>query len=66
MSRSAALKAGSANFAFHYRRRHKTETEFQAANYVALQYKKIIKQLHLPVPWKQIKAERNRILKSNV
>lgn len=66
MSRSAALKAGTANFAIHYRRRHTKETEFQAANYVALQYKKIVEQLQLPVPWKQIKAERNRILRSDV
>ena len=65
-SRLSALKAGSANFAFHYRRKHKKESEFAAANYVALQYKKIIKQLQLPVPWNQIKAERKRILRSNV
>ena len=63
-ARSAALNAGSANFAFHYRRRHKKQSEFHAANYVALQYKKIIKQLQLPVPWKHIKAEQKKILKS--
>ena len=68
-ARSAALKADSANFSIHYRRRHKKQSEAQAANYVALQYKKIIQQLQLPVPWKQIQAERRKILrnlKSNV
>lgn len=65
-SRLSALDAGSAGFAGHYRRKSPKASEVAAANYVALQYKKIIKQLHLPVPWKQIKAERNRILKSNV
>lgn len=64
--RLSALNAGTANFAFHYRRRHKSQSEFHAANYVALQYKKIVKQLQLPVPWDQIKAERQRVLRSHV
>lgn len=60
----SALNAGSASFAFHYRRRNKKQSEFHAANYVALQYKKIIQQLQLPVPCKQIKAERRKNLRN--
>jgi hypothetical protein len=50
----ATLKSGVANYAFHYRRRRLNASEGSTADYVALQYKKIIKQLQLPVQWKQI------------
>lgn len=63
-SRSAALKAVSANFSTHYRRHHQKQSEAQATNSVALQYKKIIQQLQLPVPGKQIEAERRKILRN--
>lgn len=68
-ARASALNAHSVGFAGHYRRKYPKSSEAAAANYVALQYKKIIQQLQLPVPWKQIKAERRKILrnlKSNV
>jgi hypothetical protein len=64
--RSAALKAGSAGFAFHYRRRHPDAQEHEIADYVAEQYQKIIRQLKLPVPWEQIEEERQRNLRNNV
>lgn len=67
--RCAALKSGVANYAIHYRRCRPNASEGATADYVALQYKKIIKQLQLPVPWKQIQAERRqnlRNLKRNV
>ncbi len=68
-ARASALNANAMGFVGLYRRKHPKASELAAANYVALQYKKIIEQLQLPVPWKQINAERKRILrnlKSNV
>ena len=64
--RSAAIRAGSNSFAGIYQRRHPQATEGEVSDYVAKQYQKIIKQLKLPLPWKQIEEQLKGIAKSHV
>lgn len=64
--RSSTVKAGVNSYAGIYKQRHPQATEGDVSDYVVQQYQKIIRQLKLPLPWKQIEEARKGIAKSHV
>lgn len=64
--RSSIIKAGVNSYAGIYQQRHPNASEVDISDYVVQQYQKIIRQLKLPLPWKQIEEAQKGNAKSHV